>query len=41
MWGVGHFLYSKKIIKLPVKRGIIMEMVALFEKTGRFVYGRE
>jgi len=36
MWGVGRFLYSKKIIKLPVKeeKG---KFNPYSEKTGRFV----
>jgi len=37
MWGVGRFLYSKKIVKLPVK-GINGKYVPYSEKTGRFVY---
>ena len=38
MWGVGRFLYSKKIIKLPVKEknGKFLPYSA---KTGKFIYG--
>ena len=38
MWGVGRFLYSKKIIKLPVqeKNGKYLPYSA---KTGKFIYG--
>ncbi len=38
MWGVGRFLYSKKIIKLPVqeKNGKYLPFSA---KTGKFIYG--
>ena len=40
MWGIGRFLYSKEIIKLPVKeKG--GKYVPYSEKTGRFVYGAE
>ena len=37
MWGIGRFLYSKKIVKLPVreKNG---KYVPFSEKTGKFVY---
>lgn len=38
MWGVGRFLYSKKIIKLPVKEKN-GKFLPYSEKTGRFVYG--
>jgi len=37
MWGVGRFLYSKKIIKLPVKERN-GKFVPYSEKTGRYVY---
>ena len=39
MWGVGRFLYSKKIIKLPVKQNNNNKWLPYSEKTGRFVYG--
>ena len=38
MWGVGRFLYSKTIIKLPVKEKN-GKYLPYSEKTGRFVYG--
>jgi hypothetical protein len=38
MWGIGRFLYSKKIIKLPVKEKN-GKFLPYSEKTGRFVYG--
>lgn len=37
MWGVGRFLYSKTIVKLPVKEKN-GKYVPYSEKTGRFVY---
>ena len=39
MWGIGRFLYSKKIIKLPVKQNQQGKWLPYSEKTGRFVYG--
>jgi len=39
MWGVGRFLYSKKIIKLPVKDNGKGKFLPYSAKTGRFVYG--
>jgi hypothetical protein len=39
MWGIGRFLYSKKIIKLPVKDNGKGKYLPYSEKTGRFVYG--
>ena len=36
MWGVGRFLYSKPIIKLPVKEKN-GRFVPYSEKSGRFV----
>ena len=39
MWGVGRFLYSKDIIKLPVKKNDKGKFLPYSEKTGRFVYG--
>lgn len=39
MWGVGRFLYSKKIVKLPVKQNNNNKWLPYSEKTGRFVYG--
>lgn len=39
MWGIGRFLYSKKIIKLPVKQNQQDKWLPYSEKTGRFVYG--
>jgi len=39
MWGIGRFLYSKKIIKLPVKDNGKGKFLPYSEKTGRFVYG--
>ena len=38
MWGVGRFLYSKKIIKLPTKEKN-GKWLPYSEKTGKFVYG--
>jgi len=38
MWGVGRFLYSKTIVKLPVKEKN-GKFLPYSEKTGRFVYG--
>lgn len=37
MWGIGRFLYSKKIVKLPVKERN-GKYVPYSEKTGKFVY---
>lgn len=37
MWGVGRFLYSKKIIKLPVKERN-GKYVPYSEKTGKYIY---
>jgi len=38
MWGVGRFLYSKKIVKLPVKeKG--GKWLPYSEKTSKFIYG--
>lgn len=37
MWGIGRFLYSKKIIKLPVKERN-GKYIPYSEKTGKFVY---
>ena len=39
MWGIGRFLYSKKIIKLPVKQNQQGKYLPYSEKTGKFVYG--
>ena len=39
IWGVGRFLYSKKIIKLPVKDNGKGKFLPYSAKTGRFVYG--
>ena len=39
MWGIGRFLYSKKIIKLPVKQNQQGKWFPYSEKTGRFIYG--
>lgn len=41
MWGIGRFLYSKKIIKLPVKENPNKKgnYLPYSEKTGKFVYG--
>jgi len=44
MWGVGRFLYSKTIVKLPVKeKGKDYKgnpkYIPFSEKTGKFVYG--
>jgi hypothetical protein len=36
MWGIGRFLYSKKIIKLPVKQEN-NKWVPFSEKTNRFI----
>ena len=36
MWGIGRFLYSKKIVKLPVKEKN-NKFVPYSEKTGKFV----
>ena len=38
MWGIGRFLYSKKIIKLPVKEKN-GKYLPYSEKYSRFVYG--
>lgn len=38
MWGIGRFLYSKKIIKLPVKEKN-GKYHPYSEKQGKFVYG--
>jgi hypothetical protein len=37
MWGIGRFLYSKKIVKLPVKERN-GKFIPYSEKTGKFVY---
>jgi len=37
MWGIGRFLYSKKIIKLPTKERN-GKWIPYSEKTGRYVY---
>jgi len=39
MWGIGRFLYSKKIIKLPVKQNQQGKWLPYSKKTDRFVYG--
>lgn len=41
MWGVGRFLYSKKIVKLPVKENPKRkgQFLPYSEKQGKFVYG--
>jgi len=39
MWGIGRFLYSKDIIKLPTKQNQQNKWLPYSEKTGRFVYG--
>ena len=38
MWGVGRFLYSKKIVKLPVKEKN-GKYLPYSSKTAKFVYG--
>jgi hypothetical protein len=38
MWGIGRFLYSKKIIKLPVKEKN-GKFLPYSEKKNQFVYG--
>ncbi len=38
MWGIGRFLYSKTIVKLPVKEKN-GKYIPYSEKTGKFVYG--
>ena len=38
MWGVGRFLYSKTIVKLPVKEKN-GKYLPYSSKTGKFVYG--
>ena len=38
MWGVGRFLYSQKIVKLPVKEKN-GKFLPYSEKTGKFIYG--
>jgi len=40
MWGIGRFLYSKTIVKLPVKEKN-GKFVPYSEKTGKFVYGAD
>lgn len=40
MWGVGRFLYSKTIVKLPVKEKN-GKYIPFSEKTQRFVYGAD
>lgn len=46
MWGIGRFLYSKEIVKLPVKekgkdqRGN-PKYVPFSDKTGKFVYDKD
>ena len=40
MWGIGRFLYSKTIIKLPVKEKN-GKWIPYSEKTGKFVYGAD
>lgn len=37
MWGVGRFLYSKKIVKLPVKEKN-GKFIPYSKKTGKFIY---
>lgn len=37
MWGIGRFLYSKEIIKLPVKQDDKGKFHPFSEKSGRFV----
>jgi hypothetical protein len=39
MWGIGRFLYSKKIIKLPVKKNDKGKYLPYSTKTSKFVYG--
>ena len=39
MWGIGRFLYSKDIIKLPTKQNQQNKWLPYSEKTGKFVYG--
>jgi hypothetical protein len=39
MWGGGRFLYSKKIIKLPVKDNGKGKFLPYSAKTSKFVYG--
>lgn len=38
MWGIGRFLYSQKIVKLPVKEKN-GKLLPYSEKTGKFIYG--
>lgn len=38
MWGIGRFLYSKKIVKLPVKQNQSGKWIPYSDKTGKFVY---
>jgi len=40
MWGIGRFLYSKKIVKLPVKEKN-GKFIPYSEKSGKFVYDAE
>ena len=39
MWGIGRFLYSQKIVKLPVKDNGKGKFLPYSTKTGKFVYG--
>lgn len=39
MWGIGRFLYSKKIIKLPTKQNQQGKWLPYSEKTQKYVYG--
>lgn len=43
MWGIGRFLYSKKIVKLPVKENPKKkgQYLPYSEKSRKFVYGAE
>jgi hypothetical protein len=41
MWGIGRFLYAKKIIKLPVKANDKGKFLPFSEKTSKFVYGSD
>jgi hypothetical protein len=40
MWGIGRFLYSKKIVKLPVKERN-GKWIPYSDKTGKYIYDAE
>jgi len=40
MWGIGRFLYSQKIVKLPVKEKN-GKLLPYSESKGKFIYGDE